>query len=921
MVSWADDQDPSEEILCVRRILELWKDRELSLAVSQIDQFLQQHPQSKYTEQLLALLGDIYWMEKNYGEALRTYDRIVASECKESIFNHRLDCLYHQGNFSALSDEALGRLPSAEGSPKDSEEALWMFYYAESLMHLAKDAQDQEALEKAQNYYEYLLETEHDLDARLALAHLNSRLGNHTKAAIYYLELAEKLEARRGEMLFLAAQEQSKIDPIEAIGLYERILEIGGYKESQAALNKLILLFNLEQYDKVLQEKEVLQKAVALEHAPFLELYLGRSCFALNRYEEAICHLQPLLTGSVTSTLDLPTVKMVLMTLIASHFHLNQIEELQRLSKKFEKKFPADSSLPKVLFIQALTLKNCQRFQESLEVLDHILRRFPNYEKFEEVEFEKCLALYKLGHWLESRACFLDFVSKYEGTKSPLVQAALHYVPNSTLQWLESSVLNGEESLKFREQLLEDVEWTLNHPETVQDIQTGRLLLMKGKALHELNRDQEAVDALHTFVEQSEDPGGYQGHLMMAICYYEGLKDLNKFIYHAEKVLEIKPGDKTYNWLRINLFSVYLQLVREQNHSVVQFDDRDYLNKAAGHLYEVLSTDSEKIKQENKLWLANYYYNKVKQGLNEYVLEPLQNQEMVALARRCQDIYEKVLAYGDHKPLPTITSDTVYLEQEYFKLSNIYGWLSERRRQLNLLKALVHLQRENKEWSWSLRTRTVFALADAYHHLGEDEMALENYTMLTTALKTTDPYIFNGSKLAWARLKYARLPQEKRMAEDPDMRIILKTLKDLQIRRTLEQEPIHLEAALEYVFMREALEPQETRTAQALFLLGRLKDCFSNKQDLWSKEYNESRKQHPEKDFIYQAYMMLVEAHILRLEAKLALEKGEIPEQQVKNEAAKAIYKSLINGKFAVSKYLTDQAKSSLLELMGNSLE
>src|SRR5262249_16660286 len=150
---------------------------------------------------------------------------------------------------------------------------------------------------------------------------------------------------------------------------------------------------------------------------------------------------------------------------------------------------------------------------------------------------------------------------------------------------------------------------------------------------------------------------------------------------------------------------------------------------------------------------------------------------------------------------------------------------------------------------------------------GKTDEALKTYKTLTTTLKSSDPFVVNASKLQWARLAFATLPQSKHTIEDQDMMAILKALKDLQIRKSLAQEPIHLEAETDYATIRAPLEPEDKRDEQLRFQLLRIKEDYTSREDLWSKDYYASRQKLPEKDFIYHAYMMLIDAHTAHVEA------------------------------------------------------
>ena len=79
-----------------------------------------------------------------------------------------------------------------------------------------------------------------------------------------------------------------------------------------------------------------------------------------------------------------------------------------------------------------------------------------------------------------------------------------------------------------------------------------------------------------------------------------------------------------------------------------------------------------------------------------------------------------------------------------------------------------------------------------------------------------------------------------------------------------------------------------------------MKEDFNAGDDLWSKEYSESKLSNAEKNALFERYMTLADAHIKRI--------------QEKKDEAKDLYQSLLSDKDA-SKYLRFQAQSSLQQL------
>ncbi len=901
-----------EEALFVRRILEFWKDNEPILVKAQIHQFLKLYPTSEYRDSLLVILGDTYWKEKNYKQALTAYDEIKAPHLCDKVFNNRLDCHYHLENHYDITEALLSKLSSEKEPPETNEQALWMFYFAEALLQQAKQMDDpiaaNEGYTLSKDYYELLLNTEHKVNAKLALAEIYSLLNQNQPAAVYYLELADLIPEKKEEMIWRAAQLQQVQAPEDGIRLYAQLLQLDGAKSADAAYNKLLLMYALGHYQPIIDEQEELRHYLSSENHPLLAFYIGHSYFHLGQYEKAIDYLDPLFNKQIKLPVhDIALEKSLMMTMLASRYHLNDINQVNYLADKFEFTFPKDIALAGILYFQAAACKNNGQIEKGLNLLNRVKDEFPEYDRMDHVDYERAVILFKLKQWEPSRTAFKELIQKYPD--SPLAQTSRQYLPNTTLQIIDATPYDAANLPILKRQLIEEMQAALDFPDSVKGELRPRYFLKIAKTWYELKEYLQAIDTLLELLDKhSDDPNLFQAHLLLATCYHEGLRDPVLFAKHAENVLALNEDYFDQDKLRLNLFSTYLQLSRAEQPSSA--NENPYIDKAAEHLFEVLLRDQESIKTENQLWLANYFYNKVKSHTDEYAVEPLTDKQSLELAKKGVQIYEKALGILPSAPHVNIQQDTLYLEHETFKLSNLYGWINQSDAQIALLNDLIGQQKENPQWSWTLRSRTIFALANSYRQKGNVTHALENYIQLTANPKTTDPYISSASKLHWARLNFLTLAPEKRHLDDEETINILKTLKDLQLRKSLAQEPLHLEAGIDYAFIRSSLEPHKKQDEQRYFLFTRLKEEFSNQDDLWAKDYNASRKQYPEKDIIYQAYMMLIDAHLLKMEADLAAAKGSSLEQEAKQEAAHAIYKSLIQGKFAVSKYVVDQAKS-----------
>jgi tetratricopeptide (TPR) repeat protein len=908
----------SEEALFLRRIMEFWKDKEHTIVISQIQQFISQYPDSIFIDKLQVILGNAFWEQHQYQNALQAYKSIKSPELKESVFNAHLDCLYQLGHYETLISLVEPIFFETFDLPNNEDRDLQTFYYAEALLNLFKKDKIPTNLTKAQNLYHSLLDSSQKLPATLSLCELHLLKDENQIAINLYLELSETYPDRQEELLFQAAKIQEALIPQDAILTYSKIQKLRGKYASEATLNKIILFSNQKQHQQIIKEQEEFRSSISNAHSPLVNFYIGRSYFATGQYDQAILSLKPLISSRQNSI----DQKSVLLFLAASAYHLNELKNVNEWVALFETNYPTDPAKARMLFFQALTYKNCDRFLEAEQILEKIIQEFPNFEKIEEVVYEKNVLQFKQRNWEKSRRDFLEFTQHYPS--SDKLSGARQYIANSTSEMLEEAEKSNLSQKFLKEQLIADLESVLHSPNAISVEQSSKYLLKLSKTLYEMQDYQKAILFLKSFLANyPNDQNLYQAHLLMALCYKDGLNDSKNFAFHAEKVIFLKPSINEINRLHINLFSCYLDLAMKSNElSAVSKSEQTELrpiDKAANHLFLALE-GGEAISTENQLWLANYFYDHVKEGLNEYRIEPFSDVSKIQWANKAVFIYKKAFQMAREGEKFILSNKDIYLEKELFKFTNLLGWENQYLLQIQTLQELINQQNEHSDWSWSLKSRTLFALANALQMNKQKSEALEIYKNIAEKSINCDQYVSNGTQLEIARLKYENFTKDEKKLDNPNLIAILKTLKDLQIKKSLAQEPIYLEAALEYALMRASLEPLVNQNEKLLFQLLRLKEEFTSTQNLSSKDYHANRKIFPEKDRIYQAYMTLVDAHIALLESLMAREKNVPLEAEIKREHAVLLYEKLLKENFYVSKYLINQAKSGLTSLNSKSI-
>ena len=304
--------------------------------------------------------------------------------------------------------------------------------------------------------------------------------------------------------------------------------------------------------------------------------------------------------------------------------------------------------------------------------------------------------------------------------------------------------------------------------------------------------------------------------------------------------------------LHLHLFNAYLKLAQNS-------PDESLAKKAAEHLDTII--DIYPVSLENRLWLAHYYVK-------------TQNERAIPLL----------------ESLLQTEANWKRFEEEGVMLARLYQKKALLEKARPLVERLISLNQKSK-------TEAELILAEVLQGLGEDEKAEEIFARLEDS-----PYlpIAYEASLNLARMRFVREPERS-----------LRKLNNLVMRKKLAYEPIHLEAALDHAELQASLCPEEERLKRFLSALLQVKEEFTSEKDISSKDYHESRPLMPEKEQVYQAYMRYLDARIYNAQAKMA---SDPQEKKIKENAARALFSTLRQGKYAVSNYLVERAAAGMYE-------
>ncbi len=812
-----------EETLYLRRISANWKEKKFEDAKKEILSFLELFPTSSVRDPLFAMLGDLYFHDKNYVSASDAYSHILTDTYKERIFLNELRSFYELKNYTAVTTSGMDFLKFSALLDKNKADQI-KFITAESFYILAKESNDLECAKKGRDLYLTLERTKYEEPSLYPLSQLHLLLGEEAETADIYLRLADRFPNKKEEILFQTAQLQLNFDKEEAARTYLRICESQGKKAPVAAYNLLTLLFDAKSYEKVIEAKNTLLPLIAEEQKATAEWYLGWSYYSVQDYKNASEHLDKFASFEKEGNEQLKTALLSLINCAEKQRDLPLFNKTVSLLKTY---YQDDPVIAKALLIRAQLFADKNELANSLDDLKEITSQFPEFEEKEAVAFNYALILCQDKKWEESREAFTSFLKEYPDSEKS---------KPAFRQLLFASIQNLKAHPEQKTALVQDLEWVLAQKDVLSEKEKQEYSFVLIKTLYELQEYEKAETELNAYLAQESSENLAEVHLLMAMCEKKrnGLNQV--FITHAEKALELKPNSPESGNIHLQLFNAYLST--------------NQLEEGAEHLH--LAAKQIPIKEENKAWLANYYYGKAKNS-------------------QCKASQERAIFYLES----LLVSLSPVNEVDALKLSSLYGKASQFDKQIALLKNLNQEQKAQPHSEWKFQRQTMFELAKAYEADEEQQDALNIYESLAD-LKIGASYISNSALLQKMRLKFALLVSEKRTEKDPECTEILNTLKDLELSKKLTSEPIHFEAALEYATILSSIS-ESTPTDQAecyLYQLKKIQEDFASQESPFVKDYYSNASEHPEKEALVNNYLRFVDAEILRNEALLTQNEG-----------------------------------------------
>jgi tetratricopeptide (TPR) repeat protein len=856
-----------EEALFLRRVIEFWEEGERTLVKKEIESYLKK-TKTPFFDYLYALLGDIYLSEDNSKKASENYFKIGKKEVKEKVFINFIQALYDIEKYEKLCLECEDFSDFIESRDRNLNLRFSYLigdsYYKRAL--LSEKNKKLELAKKAKKYFSRFIDTSYENRIIESLADLSTLLKEYEAADKLYLKLSKNDEKRRGDFLFKAACLQAKYDKEKALETFSRICHIGRGKAREAAMNKLILLMESKRYSDLILAKDQLEKLLKNKQKHLFNFFVAKSFFMLKDYKRAV----PFIKSFLEKEDGGEKARYILDIGVVCAEKLEEESLFDYLIEKHEKLFKENPDLVKLYFARAVFHKNKKNYQKAKKDFLYVEEKFSNFSDPIYL-FEMANFYYKTSNFLKSRSKFKEFIENYKDHE--LISDSWRYFINSSIKMTKKVPKEGEVNAK--NELIKDLEDFLA-VENVTKKEKIEVLILLAQTKYEIENYKEALLDIKTLFENYKDmEKNANANLLLALCYQKN-GFFEKFYDFAEKALSLDMENSLDEKnIRINLFNAYLQSSYKEN-------SKAFIKKAAEHLFRAMTLNDEGILLNNMLWLGDFYYYKVEKYVKANWKNKLENNKKIEdLCKRAIFVLEKVKNLKE-APLANL------------KLATLFGYKGEIALQKEILESL-------KEKNF-LRERVLFDLGRVYVELNEMENANNCFKEIIALNKRS--YYQMAADLYLSRLKIQEIERDKLNLNNREVVKILSVLKNLKLQKNLKNEPIHLEAALDYVDIQFLIDKNEEKK---LKLLLQVKEDFSSNEDIISKDYQNSKKLYPAKEKLLNAYLLLIDAKINLCRTKLG-EKKVI--SKVKN-----ICNYLNDNNLVVSKYLEEEMEKLFLEV------
>lgn len=810
------------EKIALKKLTGYWEEKDEALSETALIEFLNKYPQSAYCDQLHAMLGDLYFSQKHYPQAIEAYAQIQERKMQQRAAFRYLHSLYEAKHFEEFLACADATLKHNKFSKEERD--ILHFELAEASYHLGglRAAQEQEKLfQQAISYYKKLQGTPFEQDSLLPLAELYVFFQDYPYAVKTYQQLAKLTEGNAEEFLFYAGSLQVLYDKPAALRTFDQVFNLKGALSKKAGYNLLSLLFQMQRYQDVITASIHIDNHLPEDKQVIAQYYLGKSLFYEKDFEGAVEILEELFQDDLSQELR----QHLTLTLLSCAKELHDLSLCDRIAKHLNTQDPL---LETTLCIHASLSREHKEWAIAREDLQVLLDHYPDHKEKASLSYDLALLLMQEGKEEEASEAFASFLTLYPD--SPHKKDAMR----NLLHLRSLSVKKGGNETEFAA-LLEKMlqEQDLFSPQELKD--NLFLLAQTHTRLKQLSQARQELTAFVT--SYPNDPLTSQAYLLLAHC----LQHENPQLYASalEQALSLNGAlDQESKWHRL-LFNTYIQLCTQASAE----EKSHWRDLAAEHLFKV--TDGS-ISLNNQRWLASYYLDNPK------------------YQERAIQILERIVHFGSTEPLISLET-----ESEVMRLSSLYKEAKEYEKGAQLLKALCTEQKEKPDRDWKYLRMAQFELGRFYTLLGQYEQAVDLYQQLISSSSHVLSYFALAAQLELAKLTTRDLDslqkeeQRKQIAQACDL------LKEIEIKRQIVSEPLHIEASLCYVDLKTKLALPTLQDDKKSLLLEQ------SKKELLKLDIGES---------IPEDKRALIANYLAYIDIQLAYLKKEISLQKTKEE-------------------------------------
>ncbi len=818
----------AKEALFLRRITEYWKEGHLEDAKNQLKAYLSSYPSSNYLSEILAMLGDLYLHEGALKEALACYEKITSDRCEHLTAVHRAETLYQLGRYDDLLLWASIH-PYLIGSNQRIHLLLADTHYRKALQELNPDKVQQHASTALEHFSQ---NKELDKQWKLIVAYLTALKGEKISAAELYLSLSNEWPEKRDECVYHAASLLNVHDPKKAISLLQELGNRSTAFQKEAAFNELCLLYREKRYADFIERENLLAHLVDANFSLHLLFYKASSYFHLEKFDGAAGYFKQYLNSSPSSKEE---IRYALQNLFYCGYKIGQPDLIDFALETWKEKFSLDEGYLEGLLASAEVYLKEKNYSAAANRLHEILDRFPSHLINEIALFNYAQVLLALENFEKGKEALESYLNRYPD--SPRAKTLWQNLVYASSELLKTSEKGEQDALKAN--LVTVLQQAIKASDSDDDsIRNFRAHL--AQLIFELGQHREALEQAEEYLRlYSNHPSAREMRLIQISCHLNIGSPIESLIDSFEAALHNEQNPDLQSRLHLQLFNAYLILENYES--------------AADHLLSAHQNSNLSIKSENLIWLA----------------EQMQKRNDLSIAKA---LLEEALCLETQHPLSSPSLHPLSLEEAALQLKDIYLSLEQREKARDLLLQLTHVQNTDNSTSWKFPRKIRFELADLYVSLGQYDQAVNLYDQLIgDAAFSQASFYLRAAILNRAKLQLKSLTEEEKKAGSVKVASILDTLKDLQIARNVESEPVHLEAALEYAAIRSRqVAKEEEQSKRMLFYLEKIKEDFSSGSTNIALDYLHRQEVLPEQATLIGHYLLYISAEIQRLHAEEA---------------------------------------------------